>query len=72
MSTAALFIPLFFSQLLEHGQVDKAVAVARQALIQAGAIDWWVPVLYLRLLAVCSGSIPVLPARKILRAGQES
>lgn len=50
MSTTARFIPLFFSQLLEHGQVDKAVAVARQALILDKIVDWWVPVLYLRLL----------------------
>ena len=50
MATIAQFIPLFFSQLFEHGQVDKAAAVARQALIQSQAIDWWVPVLYLRLL----------------------
>ncbi len=50
MATVAQFIPIFFSQLFEHGQVDKAAAVARQALIQSQAIDWWVPVLYLRLL----------------------
>jgi CHAT domain/SIR2-like domain len=50
MSSMAQFIPLFFSQLLEHGQVDKAAAVARQALLQAKVSDWWVPVLYLRLL----------------------
>jgi hypothetical protein len=50
MSSMAQFTPLFFSQLLQHGQVDKAVAVARQALIHAKADDWWVPALYLRLL----------------------
>lgn len=50
MKSTAQFMPVFFSQLLEHGQVDKAVAVARQALIQSKASDWWVPVLYLRLL----------------------
>ena len=50
MSSMAKFIPVFFSQLLEHGQVDKAAAVPRQALIQANVPDWWVPVLYLRLL----------------------
>ena len=68
MSSMAKFIPVFFSQLLEHGQVDKAAAVARQALIQANAPDWWVPVLYLRLLGqVAFGSILALPSREDLR-----
>jgi hypothetical protein len=44
MTSMAKFIPVFFCQLLEHGQVDKAAAVARQALLQANAPDWWVPV----------------------------
>lgn len=50
MTSVAQFMPVFFSELFNSGQVDKAMAVARQALLQADASDWWVPVLYLRLL----------------------
>lgn len=47
METVKQFIPAFFTELLKHGQVDKAMAVARNAIRTAS--DWWVPVLYLRL-----------------------
>ncbi len=47
MATVAQFTPAFFTELLRSGQVDKAMAVARN-LIQ-GQSDWWAPVLYLRL-----------------------
>ena len=47
MATVSRFTPAFFSELLNSGQVDKAMALARN-LIQ-NEPDWWVPVLYLRL-----------------------
>ena len=47
MDTVGIFISAFFSELLRHGQVDKAMAVGRLAI--QGQPDWWVPVLYLRL-----------------------
>jgi len=47
MDTVKRFTPAFFTELFKHGQVDKAVAVARSQI--AGQPDWWAPVLYLRL-----------------------
>jgi hypothetical protein len=47
MQTVAEFMPAFFKELLDHGQVDRAIASAR-SLVRARA-DWWMPVLYLRL-----------------------
>jgi hypothetical protein len=47
METVKRFTPAFFTELLQHGQVDKAMAVARSAI--ASQPDWWAPVLYLRL-----------------------
>ena len=47
MATVSRFTPAFFNELLNSGQVDKAMALARN-LIQ-NEPDWWVPVLYLRL-----------------------
>jgi hypothetical protein len=47
MATIKRFSPAFFAELLQNGQVDKAMAVARGAV--AGQPDWWAPVLYLRL-----------------------
>lgn len=47
MHTVTSFVPAFFAELLRHGQVDKAMAVARSQIKERP--DWWVPVLYLRL-----------------------
>jgi hypothetical protein len=47
LDTIKRFTPAFFGELLQHGQVDKATAVARSAI--GSQPDWWVPVLYLRL-----------------------
>ncbi len=48
MSTAAAFVPVFLAELRRDGQVDRAMAVARSA-VQARP-DWWMPVLFTRLL----------------------
>ncbi len=48
METVRQFMPTFFTTLLQGaGQVDQAMAVARNRISQR--LDWWVPVLYLRL-----------------------
>jgi hypothetical protein len=47
MTSMAKFVPAFFRELLKDGQVDRAVAAARQEIMQED--DWWMPVLYMRL-----------------------
>ncbi|HEY3115553.1 MAG TPA: CHAT domain-containing protein, partial [Chloroflexota bacterium] len=47
MQTVERFMPRFFSELQEHGQVDRAVAVARGEVRKAR--DWWAPALFMRL-----------------------
>ncbi len=47
MTTAAVFMAVFFSELRRDGQVDRAMAVARGAVRDRP--DWWMPVLYMRL-----------------------
>jgi hypothetical protein len=47
MKTVEIFMPAFFSELLKHGQVDQALAVARGAV--KDRLDAWMPVLYLGL-----------------------
>jgi hypothetical protein len=47
MDTAAKFIPLFFSELQKDGQIDRALAVARDLVREQP--DWWVPALFMRL-----------------------
>lgn len=47
LQTVKEFIPAFFQELLDHGQVDRAMAAARGQI--RSRPDWWVPVLYLRL-----------------------
>jgi hypothetical protein len=50
MRTIAAFMPAFFRELDRDGQIDRAVAAARNEARRAteGA-DWWVPVLFMRL-----------------------
>lgn len=38
------FMPRFLGELARHGQIDRAVSVARAAI--AGEPDWWMPALY--------------------------
>ncbi len=47
MDSMARFIPAFFEQLRQDGHVDRAMAAARQQIVDQD--DWWVPVLYQRL-----------------------
>jgi len=47
MDTAATFMPAFFKQLAEHGEVDLATAVARSRVMANP--DWWMPVVFTRL-----------------------
>ena len=47
MTTAQVFAPAFFSELADHGFVDRAMAAARRRI--EARPDWWAPVLYSRL-----------------------
>jgi hypothetical protein len=47
MDTAATFMPAFFEELAEHGEVDLATAVARSKIMSH--TDWWMPVVFTRL-----------------------
>jgi CHAT domain/SIR2-like domain len=47
METLAEFMPVFFEQLGEHGQIDLATATARGMVRKKS--DWWMPVLFMRL-----------------------
>jgi hypothetical protein len=52
--TAFLFLRVFFEQLMRHGQIDRAVAVARDRVVSENRPDYWKPALFLSLL---SGSL---------------
>jgi hypothetical protein len=47
VSTMAAFLPVFFAELRQDGQIDRALAVARGAVRERH--DWWMPVLFMRL-----------------------
>jgi hypothetical protein len=47
MDTVAEFMRVFFRELLLDGQIDRAVAAARNEVEKQA--DWWVPVLFMRL-----------------------
>ena len=47
MATIDDFMPVFFDELSNDGQVDRALAVARSTVQDRP--DWWMPVLYMRL-----------------------
>ncbi|MGH8929757.1 MAG: CHAT domain-containing protein [Egibacteraceae bacterium] len=47
MQTTAQFMEVFFFQLNQDGQIDRALAVARRAV--GNRRDWWAPVLFMRL-----------------------
>lgn len=49
MDTVSVFMPVFFTELLKDGQVDRAMAAARSQVLLKGNSDWWAPALYLRL-----------------------
>lgn len=47
MATAGVFMPEFFKQLSDHGEVDRAAAAARVRVMNGP--DWWMPVVFTRL-----------------------
>jgi hypothetical protein len=47
VTTAAVFMKRFFTELLVDGQIDRAMSVARGEVRKAA--DFWMPVLFLRL-----------------------
>jgi len=49
MESVAKAMPVFFEKLLQNGQVDRALASARAILAAAGAPDYWMPALFMRL-----------------------
>ena len=48
VKTVSDFMPAFFEQLSEHGQIDRAVGAARAAVVRSQD-DWWMPALFMRL-----------------------
>ena len=47
VDTVSQFIPVLFEELNTDGQIDRAVAAARNTVRQRP--DWWMPVLFMRL-----------------------
>jgi tetratricopeptide (TPR) repeat protein len=60
MDTAAAFMPLFLAELRRDGQVDRAMAVARDEVCERP--DWYMPVLFTRLV---DGRLFELPTAKL-------
>jgi hypothetical protein len=58
MKTVEHFMPTFFRELEQHGQIDRAVAIARGEVRDHP--DYWAPVLYMRLR---SGRIWYVPGQ---------
>ncbi len=50
MATAAIFLPAFFAELRRDGQVERAMAVARNEALDKERPDWWMPALFTRLV----------------------
>jgi CHAT domain-containing protein/SIR2-like protein len=50
LSTESVFMQTFFHELQRDGQIDRAAAAARAAVAgQKDNVDWWMPVLFMRL-----------------------
>jgi CHAT domain/SIR2-like domain len=49
MTTMSVFLPRLFRELNKHGEIDRAMAVSRNAVRRH--LDWWMPVLFTRLLS---------------------
>ncbi len=47
IETVNRFMPVFFQELRQNGQIDRAMAVARGSVLERR--DWWMPVLFMRL-----------------------
>lgn len=56
MESVKKFMPVFFAELYKDGQIDRALAVARGTV--RTAMDFWMPVLFMRLK---SGKIWYVP-----------
>ncbi|MCA9708872.1 MAG: CHAT domain-containing protein, partial [Myxococcales bacterium] len=56
MKTVELMMPKLFSELLHHGEIDRALAVARGRVRDRD--DWWMPVLFTRLKGGALWSTP--------------
>jgi hypothetical protein len=61
--TADAVYASFFAELLLHGCVDRAMATARRTIKGKDRPDWWMPTLYMRLLAGRIWSVPHLSER---------
>ena len=66
LETLSQFMPVFFSELVQDGQIDRAMAVARGVV--RGRSDYWMPALYMRLK---SGRIWYVPGFGDERKGFE-
>jgi tetratricopeptide (TPR) repeat protein len=73
MQTVEQFMPIFFRELVEDGQIDRAVAVARGAVRDRH--DWWMPVLCMRVrngkLWNVAGADAGVPHEQQAKAGPE-
>jgi hypothetical protein len=47
IETVEQFMPVFFRELAQQGQIDRAVAIARSQVRDRS--DWWAPALFMRL-----------------------
>lgn len=47
MDTVTKFMPIFFRELKDDGQIDRALSIARGQV--RSQPDWWVPVLFMRM-----------------------
>ncbi len=67
VKTVKRAMPVFFTELLEDGQIDRALAVARGTV--RDQFDSWMPALYLRLK---SGRIWIEPPSRVPQEGKEA
>jgi hypothetical protein len=49
MDTVKQFMPAFFAEVKKDGRIDRALSVARGGVREQP--DWWVPVLFMRLIS---------------------
>lgn len=66
MDTVEVMMPKFFAELLDDGQIDRAMAASRALAHAERRPDFWMPALYMRL---ASGRIWYVPGFKGRRDG---
>ncbi|HSV84975.1 MAG TPA: CHAT domain-containing protein [Levilinea sp.] len=66
MKTIEVFMPVFFRELQRDGQIDRAIAAARTAVLDRP--DYWMPALFMRLT---SGRIWYVPGFRTKQSGVE-